>query len=69
MYIFNADETLFFLCPKGNQILTRKGKKYLHNVIGNDEKECLLVLINASAAGDVAPPTIVYPYERIPAAM
>lgn len=45
------------------------GEKHVQNVIGNDEKECITVLINASAAGDVAPPMIVYPYERIPTAI
>lgn len=34
--------------------------------MNNDEKECLTVVITANAAGDVAPPMIVFRYERIP---
>lgn len=65
--IYNADETAFFLCPKGSKVLARKGERNVHTVTGNDEKECLTVLVNASASGEVAPPMIVFPYERIPA--
>lgn len=33
---------------------------------GNNEKECVTVLINASAAGILAPPLIIFQYQRIP---
>lgn len=67
--IFNADETAFFLCPKGNKVLAKKGEKTIHSQTGNDEKECLTVLVTANADGEIAPPMVVYPYERIPAAI
>lgn len=65
--IFNTDETAFYLCPTGKTVLARKGEKTIHSISGNDEKECLTVLVTANAAGDLAPPMVVYPYERVPA--
>lgn len=67
--IFNADETAFFLCPKGKQVLARKGSKQVHQITGNDDKECLTVLVTANAAGGLVPPMVVYPYERVPPAI
>lgn len=34
--------------------------------IANDEKECLTTLVTANAAGMLAPPMVVFPYERLP---
>ncbi|KAF9411109.1 hypothetical protein HW555_009971 [Spodoptera exigua] len=42
--IFNCDETGFFLCPKGKQVLVRRGSKKVYSRVANDEKECLTVL-------------------------
>lgn len=42
--VYNADETAFFLNPKGKKALVAKGSKAF-NLIGNDEKECLTTLI------------------------
>lgn len=67
--IFNADETAFFLCPKGKKVLARKGEKAVYQQTGNDEKECLTVLVNANAAGVMAPPMVVFRYERVPPAI
>ncbi|KAJ8911212.1 hypothetical protein NQ315_014924 [Exocentrus adspersus] len=63
--IFNADESAFFLSPKGNSVLAKKGSKTVYDRSGND-RECLTVLITANAAGCLAPPMVMYPYERIP---
>ncbi|KAI4463191.1 tc5 transposase dna-binding domain [Holotrichia oblita] len=43
--IFNADEPAFFLFPKGNAVLAKKG---------------------SNANGVLAPPMVMYPYDRIP---
>ncbi|KAI5646800.1 helix-turn-helix, psq domain-containing protein [Phthorimaea operculella] len=64
--IFNCDETGFFLCPKEKQVLVRKGSKRVYNRVANDEKECLTVLVNVSANGDIAPPMVLFPYKRMP---
>lgn len=66
--VFNADETVFFLCPKGRTVLAKKGEEAVFTVSGNDEKECITVLMTGNAAGDLAPPMVVYSYEWIPAA-
>nr|XP_023025875.1 uncharacterized protein LOC111513886 [Leptinotarsa decemlineata] len=63
--IFNSDESAFFLSPKGNSVLAKKGSKTVYDRSGND-KECLTVLITGNAAGQLAPPMVMYPYERIP---
>lgn len=64
--IFNADESAFFLNPKGGKVLAKKGDKNVYNNINNDEKECLTVLITGSAAGIIAPPLVIFRYKRIP---
>ncbi|KAJ8936396.1 hypothetical protein NQ314_012382 [Rhamnusium bicolor] len=64
--VFKGDETAFFLNPKGKRVLAAKGDKNIYQQINNDEKECLTVLITGNASGQLAPPLIVFKYERIP---
>lgn len=64
--IFNCDETGFFLCPKDKQVLVKKGSKRVYNRVANDDKECLTVLVNVSADGNIAPPMVLFPYKRLP---
>lgn len=64
--IFNADEAAFFLNPKGNKVLFTRGEKCVYSVVNVDEKECLTVMMTCNAAGVVAPPMVVFQYERIP---
>ncbi|XP_055377922.1 uncharacterized protein LOC129609824 [Condylostylus longicornis] len=65
--IFNCDETAFFLCPKGNKVLAQKGSTHTYIRSANDEKECLTVLIGASAVGKLMPTLVLFQYKRIPA--
>lgn len=64
--IFNGDESAFFLNPKGSKVLAQKGDKTVYQQVNSDEKECLTVLVTGNAAGDLAPPMILFRYERIP---
>lgn len=64
--IFNADETAFFLNPKGDKVMAERGAKNVYKIVNSDEKECLTALITGNAAGDLAPPMIIFRYERIP---
>lgn len=64
--IFNLDESAFFLCPKGSQVLAKKGSKCVYNKTGNDDKECLTVLFGGNAAGEITPPLILFSYVRLP---
>ncbi|XP_072398607.1 uncharacterized protein [Diabrotica undecimpunctata] len=64
--IFNADETAFFLSPKGKKVLTKKGSKIVYSYSNANDKECITTLITGNAAGEVAPPMIMLSYERIP---
>lgn len=54
-----------FLSPKGNRVLTKRGTKTVYDRAG-DEKESLTVLVTGNACGQLAPPMIMYAYERIP---
>ncbi|GAB0095410.1 hypothetical protein DMENIID0001_107920 [Sergentomyia squamirostris] len=65
--IFNCDETAFFLCPQVQEVLAEKGVKSVHNVTNGNDRATVTVLFMGSAAGDMVPPMIVLPYERIPA--
>lgn len=65
--VFNADESAFFLNPKGNKVLAPRGEKNVYATVNSNEKECLTVLINSNAAGTLAPPMIIFRYKRIPA--
>ncbi|XP_063369793.1 uncharacterized protein LOC134658117 [Cydia amplana] len=64
--VFNCDETAFFLSPKESQVLVKRGCKRVYTRVANDDKECLTVLVNVSANGDIAPPMVLYPYKRMP---
>jgi len=64
--IFNCDESAFYLCPKGERVLVRKGDKAVYSFTQNDEKECLTVLFMTNATGALVPPMIVFSYEIIP---
>ncbi|KAG5883196.1 hypothetical protein JTB14_013903 [Gonioctena quinquepunctata] len=64
--VFNCDESAFFLQPKGDKVLTKKGNKSVYNAGTNDEKDNLTVLVTANAAGELGPPMIIFKYERIP---
>lgn len=64
--VFNTDESAFFLSPKAGWVLCKRGEKHLYNFCG-DEKENLTVLITANDTGQLAPPLIVFKYERVPA--
>lgn len=64
--IFNADESAFFLNPKGNKVLALRGDKTVYTTVNSNEKECLTVLLNGNAAGTLAPPMIIFRYKRIP---
>lgn len=37
--IYNMDESAFYLTPKSDKLITRKGARLVHLVSGNDEKE------------------------------
>lgn len=65
--VFNTDEAAFFLNPKEAKVIVKKGEKTVYNFVGNDEKECLTTLITGNASGDIAPPMVIYSYDRIPA--
>lgn len=49
--VFHADETAFFLNPKGNKVLVQKSDKTINQQVNNDDKECLTVLITRNAHG------------------
>jgi len=67
--IFNTDETAISLNPRSVKVLTMKGNKNVYNIVNNNEKENLSILVTGNAAGQLAPPLILFPFQRIPAAI
>lgn len=57
--VFNTDESAFYLSPKAGKVLARRGDKHIYQSSG-DEKDNLTVLITGNAAGELAPPMVVY---------
>lgn len=64
--VFNADETACYLNPKGSKVLAERGSKNVYLAGANDEKENITTLLTANAAGQLAPPMVVFRYQRIP---
>ncbi|XP_076664940.1 LOW QUALITY PROTEIN: uncharacterized protein LOC143367200 [Andrena cerasifolii] len=64
--IFNLDESAFFLVPKADKVLARRGSKAVYKVVNGDEKESLTVLFTVSGNGVLLPPMRLFWYERIP---
>lgn len=58
--IFNCDETAFFFNPKLKKVLAEKGSKNVYTTAGADEKLNLTVLLTGNAAGELAPPMVIY---------
>lgn len=50
--IFNCDETSFFLCPKEENVLVKKGDKIVQTVVNSEEKECMITLSTGNANGN-----------------
>ena len=65
--VFNLDESAFFLCPKGDRVLARKGSRAVYKVVAGNEKESITVLFTVNADGIMLPPFLLFWYERIPA--
>lgn len=64
--VYNADEAAFFLNPEGNKVLLSRGEKCVYSIVNSNEKECLTVMVNGNANGDVCPSMVLYQYERVP---
>ena len=65
--IFNTDETAVFFNPKAGSVLAKEGSKNVYNIVNNNEKENLTVLVTANAVGQLAPSLILMKYKRVPA--
>ncbi|GFO24531.1 tigger transposable element-derived protein 6-like protein [Plakobranchus ocellatus] len=63
--LFNADETGFSFDPKSRKVIAQKGAKHVYKVTANTKKQ-VTVLTCSSAAGQYLPPTLIYPYKRVP---
>ncbi|XP_067205209.1 uncharacterized protein [Linepithema humile] len=65
--IFNGDESGFKLFPDTDKVIVRKGRKTVHKVVGSNDKEQITSLFLYNAAGDKAPPLVIFSYQRMPA--
>lgn len=64
--IFNADESGFRTNPDTGLVLGPINYEHFYIVKDGSEKENISALFTASAAGEIVPPCIVFPYVRIP---
>lgn len=64
--IFNFDETAFFLAPVIGRVMAKKGSKTVYNVTKANDRQCTTVLMGGNAAGDMAPPMIVFKNKIFP---
>ncbi|XP_055714403.1 uncharacterized protein LOC129808656 [Phlebotomus papatasi] len=62
--VFNCDESGFFLAPKGEKVLVRRGDRVAGKIITSEEKDCVTVLFTISASGQLAPPMVVHPIKK-----
>ena len=65
--IFNSDETYFMVCPKMKTVIAHRGARNVYEIDKANSKLNLTVLFTFSASGVTCPPTLVYPYIRLPA--
>lgn len=47
-------------------MLAKKGSRNVYNIVNNNEKENLTVLVTGNAAGQLAPTLVVLSYQRVP---
>lgn len=64
--IFNADESGFYTNPKSGLMLGPRGLNDFYEISKGPEKESITVLVTLNAVGEIYPPMVVYPHERIP---
>ncbi|KMQ85800.1 tigger transposable element-derived protein 6-like protein [Lasius niger] len=65
--IFNSDETYFIVCPKMKNVIAPRGTRNVYEIDRGNSKLNLTVLFTFSASGVTTPPTVVFPYKRLPA--
>lgn len=63
--ILNFDESGFQLVPKEYKALCGQDAENAYFITNNSDKEAYTVLFGCTAAGDLAPPMILYPGQRI----
>lgn len=66
--IFNMDESAFLMNPTQKKVLARRGARTVYNSIGNNEKQCLTVLLGGNALGLQTPPMVVFKNKIFPKA-
>ena len=59
-HIWNCDETCFNTAVGSQQVLAKRGSKWIHETGGGSGRENITVHICGSAAGEVLPPYTVY---------
>jgi len=64
--IFNSDETCFMVCPKMKNVIAARGARNVYEIERGSSKLNVTVLFTFNASGVITPPTVVYPYKRLP---
>lgn len=64
--VFNGDEVGVSMNPKPPTVLAPKGCKNVYNIVNNNEKENVTVLVIANAAGTLAPTLVLFAGQSLP---
>lgn len=64
--VFTYDEAAFFLNPEADKILIQRGSKAISNLGKSNDRECLTTMFTVNASGTIAPPMVMFRYQRTP---
>lgn len=64
--VYNLDETAFFMSPTIGKVMSKKGARTVYNVGSNSDRQCTTVLLGGNAAGQLAPPMVVFKNKIFP---
>lgn len=64
--VYNFDETAFFLAPAPGKVMVKKGSKTVYNLTKANDRQCTTVLMGGNAAGQLAPPMVIFKNKIFP---
>lgn len=64
--VYNFDETAFFLAPAPGKVMVKKGSRTVYNTTKANDRQCTTVLMGGNAAGQLAPPMVIFKNKIFP---
>jgi len=56
----------FMICPKMKNVIAARGARNVYKIERGSSKLNVTVLFTFNASGIITPPTVIYPYKRLP---